>query len=945
VSTNVGYATLQIIPVAKGFTSALQGQTTPGSRAAGTAAGREFGRSFDSSAGRALQQTGARLGRVLKTTLIATAAAGTAALAALGAAGLKAASDFQQASIAFETLLGSGEKAKAFLGDLREFAKSTPFGLSDLTKSSQQLLAYGFAAEQILPILTAAGDAAAGLGGTSETVAGIVRALGQMNAAGRVKGQEILQLSEVGVPALRILADTFGKTTGEIQKMIEKGLIPADVGVAALVNGIENGTKTTVAFGGLMEKQALTLAGVWSNVKDSVQIALVDGLAPALPAIAEAFDALIPSLTGFAEAFGSVLGPTLAAIATDVGPALTSLLQSLAPVVTTLVGALGPLIATIAPVLGSVATALGAILVPVVEALQPALEALAPAVQNFAAALGNELARVAPQLAPSLLVIAETLSQVFVALTPLIPAFGELARIYFPLLATVLQVVSRGIGVLGYGLAALLGLIADSFGQVLTDVANMVAGWVANIARIVEVLPGISDETKQSVRDLAVEIQTTGVKASGAMRGVSSAMGAVQAQMSNLAQGVTIPIQVVTYYTDAKDVASAKVAASNNRSVVRVPAKAKAPAIKAPALSLPSGGGGGGGKSAAQTAAEKAAEAVKDARESLRQSIGAGFVSGLITEDRAALKAVLAAVAKDVRGAFSGAREKALLGRIKRSRTQLLSYASDLKTVRAGIERATGRLDALKSEKASYVQGIADDLRGTLNIGNLVRSDGLGLPGFQEVSNYVASKVEKVRKLTTAVRRLIAAGLSRGMIEQILAAGPDAGLALANAILSGGSGGIASLNTQTAELDRLSKEFGDYAGSKFFDAGIQTAQGLLDGLKAKETEIEAAMTRIAKSLAAAVKKALGIKSPSRVMAALGRYTVQGFALGVEQDAYRAQAAMIRATTPPSPSLGSPGAPGGPMGGLVIQPAPVILDGRQVAEVVFDHGGRAYAYGR
>ncbi len=79
----------------------------------------------------------------------------------------------QTANIGFATMLGSAQKADRFLSDLAEFAKVTPFEFPELVDAAKRMLAYGFAAEEVIPILTAVGDAAAGLGAGKEGIVSI----------------------------------------------------------------------------------------------------------------------------------------------------------------------------------------------------------------------------------------------------------------------------------------------------------------------------------------------------------------------------------------------------------------------------------------------------------------------------------------------------------------------------------------------------------------------------------------------------------------------------------------------------------------------------------------------------------------------------------------------------------------------------------------------------
>jgi tape measure domain-containing protein len=196
------------------------------------------------------------------------------AAAGIGLFGLKTASSLEQAQIGFTTMLGSAEKAQSFIAQMTDFAKKTPFEFTDVQTAASQLLAFGFASKDVLPTLTAVGDAAAGLGTGAEGVGRITKALGQIKAKGRIQSDELLQLYEAGIPALDLLAKKLGKTTKETQEMVTDGLVPADTAITALTEGMEQ------RFGGLMEKQSHTLGGIFSNLKDNVTLGLANAMKP-----------------------------------------------------------------------------------------------------------------------------------------------------------------------------------------------------------------------------------------------------------------------------------------------------------------------------------------------------------------------------------------------------------------------------------------------------------------------------------------------------------------------------------------------------------------------------------------------------------------------------------------------------------------------------------------
>ena len=96
---------------------------------------------------------------------IANLAGGIGAGMLMAAGGLlKAAGAAEQAQIAFTTLLKSPEKAKAHLKELADFAATTPFEFTGLRTLSTQLLAFGFNAQQVIPMLRTLGDAGSALG-------------------------------------------------------------------------------------------------------------------------------------------------------------------------------------------------------------------------------------------------------------------------------------------------------------------------------------------------------------------------------------------------------------------------------------------------------------------------------------------------------------------------------------------------------------------------------------------------------------------------------------------------------------------------------------------------------------------------------------------------------------------------------------------------------------
>lgn len=116
------------------------------------------------------------------------------AMAVAGAAAVKMSADFQANQTAFTTLLGSADKATKMMQDLATFAADTPFELPGLIQSAKKLMAFQFAAEDIIPIMSAVGNAISLVGGGQEAIDGVIRALGQISAKGKLSAEEIRKI-------------------------------------------------------------------------------------------------------------------------------------------------------------------------------------------------------------------------------------------------------------------------------------------------------------------------------------------------------------------------------------------------------------------------------------------------------------------------------------------------------------------------------------------------------------------------------------------------------------------------------------------------------------------------------------------------------------------------------------------------------------------------------
>ncbi len=223
-------------------------------------------------------------------------------IAGAGSSMLKLAADAEQAEVAFATMLGSTEAAKKMLEDLQSFASSTPFELPGIKQAARTLMAFGTSQDQVIPLLRVLGDVSSGTGKDLSELAVI---FGQISATGKLTGGDLMQLTNAGVPMLKVLGDQLGKTTGEVKAMVEGGEISAGMVTRAFQSMSSEGG----LFAQMMQKQSGTLTGVWSTFNDSLGVIMTD----VGDAIIEGFDlrSVIADMTGFAERFRSEWMPTI----------------------------------------------------------------------------------------------------------------------------------------------------------------------------------------------------------------------------------------------------------------------------------------------------------------------------------------------------------------------------------------------------------------------------------------------------------------------------------------------------------------------------------------------------------------------------------------------------------------------------------------------------------
>lgn len=174
---------------------------------------------------------------------------------------------FQQLEIAFGTMLGNEQKAKALMDQMVDTAAKTPFDLMGVAGGAKQLLAYGTAADKVNDTLVRLGNIASGL---SIPLQDIVYLYGTTMVQGRLYAQDVRQFTGRGIPLVKELAAMYGKTAEEINTMVSEGKI----GFPEVEKVLNKLTNSGGQFFNLMEKQSSSLTGMIANLGDAWDSAL-----------------------------------------------------------------------------------------------------------------------------------------------------------------------------------------------------------------------------------------------------------------------------------------------------------------------------------------------------------------------------------------------------------------------------------------------------------------------------------------------------------------------------------------------------------------------------------------------------------------------------------------------------------------------------------------------
>lgn len=240
-------------------------------------------------------------------------------------------------------------------------------------------------------------------------------------------------------------------------------------------------------------------------------------------------------------------------------------------------------------------------------------------------------------------------------------------------------------------------------------------------------------------------------------------------------------------------------------------------------------------------------------------------------------------------GDITAGRASSLTSWLEADNTRLQNLAAQRQTIAATIKTADTYAATTTTNTESWA-GLSNVASSLTSGGSAVYSGNI-LAGMQ-------ANLASIKAFNTALTKLAKLGLRKDLIDQIIQMGPDQGLQVAQALISGPLSVISSMNTTQAQILSGSTALGQAAANAMYDSGADAGRGFLSGLQGQQAAITKMMDQIAQSMITTVKRSLKISSPSQVFAEHGRMVALGLQVGMQDGAagVRGAAKMLAAAT-------------------------------------------------
>lgn len=198
--------------------------------------------------------------------------------------------DADRTAVSFEVMLGSQQKAADMLNQMNRYAADSPYSRLGVQEAAQTMLGFGVEQQKVIPSLKMLGDIAMG---NSERFKGLALVFSQVAAAGKLQGQDLLQLITNGYNPLNDISRLTGKSMSELKDDMSKGNISFDLMAQAMQAATSQGGK----FYGMVDRIAQTPFGRFGQLVDQFKDTMLSLYKVIEPLLIPSFDLLSSIMT------------------------------------------------------------------------------------------------------------------------------------------------------------------------------------------------------------------------------------------------------------------------------------------------------------------------------------------------------------------------------------------------------------------------------------------------------------------------------------------------------------------------------------------------------------------------------------------------------------------------------------------------------------------------
>lgn len=186
------------------------------------------------------------------------------AITSFGKKALEASANMEVLRQGLDFVLGSSAETDKLINGMRDLGEQSAYDTNQLIPLARQWVNMGDNAETAVSKMTKIVDLGSAFGLTTEQIGSATLALTQMSSAGKINGQDMLQLTNANIPAWKLLADAMGLSVAEVRELSEKGALGEDA-INTLWDAIEQRTQGATA------RMNGTLMACFSNLEEEAQ--------------------------------------------------------------------------------------------------------------------------------------------------------------------------------------------------------------------------------------------------------------------------------------------------------------------------------------------------------------------------------------------------------------------------------------------------------------------------------------------------------------------------------------------------------------------------------------------------------------------------------------------------------------------------------------------------